>query len=200
MSDSPAVRDNTHLEQPKPGLTVTSDNTNSNTNTCPAQAPDLTQKNVSQYGFPIVAVTGLGLEGLRQEARYHGESFVDDLLHEVKHFFVKDETLDEQVRKAVEKKLLPEEKERLAEETKLPKESQLQHQDLETRIQAAELEITREAYMDLSKSDQALLQPLTTTSANETLHDSFDEMKLVKGAAHDFQEKLVLETSHFLGN
>jgi hypothetical protein len=64
-------------------------------------------------GLPTVDVTGF-----EQEAPYHSQGTVKDIMHDIKHAFVKDETLDERIRHHVESKMTPEEHKKFDDENK----------------------------------------------------------------------------------
>jgi hypothetical protein len=65
-----------------------------------------------------LGLPSLDLTGFEQEAPYRSQGTIKDIWHDIKHTFVKDETLSDRIRRHVESKMTPEEQKKFDDENK----------------------------------------------------------------------------------
>lgn len=128
---------------------------------------------------PLLKALGLphvDLTGFEQEAPYHSQGGAKDMWHEIKHAFVKDDTLDDKVRNHVESKMTPDEHKKFDDEKKaladyerqwqiaatstmippppIPKMPETpMHKEIDKRVQTMEKEIGDEVKSQMSPTD-----------------------------------------------
>ncbi len=122
----------------------------------------------------------IDLSGFEQESTYKSKDTVSDLLHGIKHLFVKDESLGEKLKEKVEAEMSPDEKKQFEKEEKalsqyqkrllawetqmtinpgpmpLPPDTPM-HEEIDRRVEALEKDITETVRKQMSPEDQIRL-------------------------------------------
>lgn len=127
-------------------------------------------------GLKGLGLPHLDVTGFEQEAPYHSQGTIKDLMHAAKHMLVKDDTLDDKVRSHVESKMSPEEQKKFNAENKAMDEYHSKmlgwmvstmippppmpekpvtpmHQEIEKRAQDMEKQITSDVKSRMSPTD-----------------------------------------------